>query len=152
MKANRILSKFRILSFALLVLALSPCWARAQLAATGEFKLPYEVHWARVVLPPGEYTFSVQSVNLPCILVLRRQSKPETALMLLAKGISRSATTSGHSGLNLVLKGEQRTVESLDLGDLGLVLYYGKPGEKGYRTMASLPAPAVQVPVAANGH
>jgi len=151
MKSIRILSKFRTLSLALLAVALSPCWARAQSAAAGEFKLPYEVHWARAVLSPGEYTFSVQSADLPCIIVLRRQSKPGTALMLVAKGISQSPTTPGHSGLNLVLKGDERTVESLALGDLGLVLYYGKPGEKGYRTMASAPAPAVQAPIAANG-
>ncbi len=152
MKAIRILSKFRTVSLALLAVALSPCWAHAQLAATGEFKLPYEVHWGRVVLSPGEYAFSVQSANLPCVLVLTRQAKPEAPLMLLASGISRRTTTSSHSGLNLVLEGEQRTVESLYLGDLGLVLYYGKPDEKRYRTLASVPAPAVQVPVAASGH
>jgi hypothetical protein len=152
MKAIRSLARFRTLSLALLTVALSPSWAQAQSAAAGEFKLPYEVHWQKVVLPPGEYTFSIQSVNLPSVLVLRRQSKPGTALMLVAKGISQSSTTPGHSGLNLVLKGEERTVESLDLGDLGLVLYYGNPGRNSYRTMARVPPATVQVPVATYGH
>jgi hypothetical protein len=152
MKAIRILSKFRAVSLALLAVAISPCWAHGQLAATGEFQLPYEVHWGRVVLSPGEYSFSVQSANLPCVLVLRRQSKPEAPLMLLASGISRRTTTPNHSGLSLVLEGEQRTVASLYLGDLGLVLYYGKLDDKRYRTLASVPAPAVQGPVAASGH
>lgn len=81
MKAIRIFSKFRSLGLALLAVALSPCWAPAQSAASGEFRLPYEVHWARVVLSPGEYTFSVPSANLPCMLILKRESKDETPLM-----------------------------------------------------------------------
>jgi hypothetical protein len=152
MKATRILSKLRCLNLALLAVALSPCWAHAQSAASGEFKLPYEVHWARVVLSPGEYTFSVQSENLPCMLILRRESRDETPLMLFASGISKSTIMPGRSGLNLVLTGDQRTVQSLYLSDLGLILYYGKPGENRHRTMATVPASAGHVTVAASGH
>jgi hypothetical protein len=151
MKAIRILSKVRPLSLVLLAVALSPCWARAQ-AVSGEFKLPYEVQWAKLILSPGEYTFSIQSMNLPCPLVLKRQSANQTPVMLLASGISKSTYSSGHSGLKLALIGERRTVESLRLDDLGLVLYYGKPSGKRYTAMASVPSPAVQVPVVASGH
>ena len=151
MKAIRILSKFRTLGLALLAVALSPCWAHAQSAISGEFKLPYEVHWAGAVLTPGDYTFSLQSASPPSIVTLRPQSKGQTPLMLLANGINHS-TTSSYGALNVVLKGDQRTVQSLYLGDLGLVLYYRVPGEKRYRTIARVPELAGQVPVAASGH
>ena len=90
-------------------------------AYAGKFTLPYEVHWGKSVLPPGDYTLTIKSTGAPMIALLRSASGDAITYV-----VNRSVDT-GSKGMNALLikeRGGQRIVHSLALNDLGLVLIY----------------------------
>src|SRR6267142_1977948 len=58
-------ASFVAVAFATLMCATG---AHAQISFTGRFTLPYEVHWSNAVLPAGEYSIVIPSLNSPGIV------------------------------------------------------------------------------------
>lgn len=87
----------------------------------GKFTLPYQVHWGKSVLPPGDYTITIQSTGTPTIALI---SKAEgNGSIRVVSGV-RSGPTNGVNALLVKDKDGQLTVHSLSLADLGMVLIY----------------------------
>jgi len=61
MNAHRTIRFGGIAALALLVMSLVPTTASAQVFS-GKFTLPFQAHWNRVVLPAGDYSFSIDTL------------------------------------------------------------------------------------------
>jgi hypothetical protein len=88
--------------------------ANAQPSFVGKFTLPYEVHWNHTVLPAGEYSIRMDSKAAPA--------------MISSAGGKRSVYTGpptfadsekGTTCLTITIRGNERTVRSLNLPELG---------------------------------
>jgi len=133
MKSIRSSMLFKVFILAIGVVGASAGSAHAQ-AANGTFTLARETHWGSVVLPAGEYMFSLQSPNMPATIVVRQTSGSRVA-MVLPQVVSEEKLT-GTS--RLVLSHDERGesfVSALYLGDIGLGLHYAQP-------KTEMPAPA----------
>ena len=141
MKSIRSSMLFKVFILAIGVVGASAGSAHAQ-AANGTFTLARETHWGSVVLPAGEYMFSLQSPNMPATIVVR-QTRGSRVAMVLPQVVSEEKLT-GTS--RLVLSHNERGepfVSALYLGDLGLSLHY----ESSQARMA-VPETAKLVPIA----
>ena len=75
MKSIRSSMLLKVLVLAIGVLGASVSSAHAQ-SANGKFTLTHDTRWGNVLLPPGDYTFSLQSPSLPApIMVGKRASR-----------------------------------------------------------------------------
>ncbi len=90
-------------------------------AFAGKFTLPYEVHWGKNVLPPGDYSITIKSTGTPMIAFVR--SAEGKAITYLMNG-SVDTDPRGQNALLIKERGGQRIVHSLALNDLGVVLIY----------------------------
>lgn len=89
--------------------------ANAQPAWVGKFTLPYEVHWNHAVLPPGDYTISMDSKYAPALVRATNGSRSVyTSVPLVA--------TSEKGGASLLITGHdgQYTVRSMNSPMLGV--------------------------------
>ena len=143
MNSNRSLRLVRFAVLALVTSCMGASLANAQ-TAEGKFNLPFEVRWGQVVLPPGNYTFTVNSSGgFPANSVLVRGED------LKGRIIVSSAHDDSFSGKNELIverQGEGGTVRTLRLADVGLVLYY--PAPKAERQiLAQAPVLIQQLPI-----
>jgi hypothetical protein len=114
----------RLLKVGLIAFAALASWgfagtANAQMTPAGRFNLPFEVHWGRNVLPPGQYTIFMDS-SARTVLVQSNSGKNSfyTTIPIL-KSIEKGSTA------QLVLaRGNERMVRSLNLPGRGLSLMY----------------------------
>ena len=126
-------------------LCLSGSVASAQSALEGKFTLPFEVHWGRVVLPAGQYSFDLASNHPPDVIRVRGEG---VNVMLIAQAVDDRPTPTD-SALVLVRQGDTRIVRSLRLAPLGISLYYALP--KGQApTVARVAGDAQRVAVYTN--
>jgi hypothetical protein len=122
MKSIRSSMHFHAFILAIGILGASAGSAHAQ-SANGTFTLSHETRWGSVVLPAGQYMFSLQSPSMPAHLIVRETSGSRVA-MVLPQVISQEKVT-GTS--RLVLTQNERGesfVSALYLGDIGLGLHY----------------------------
>jgi hypothetical protein len=150
---------FRLVEILLLALAAAifcPAVASAQLAAAhASFSLPFEVHWGKAVLSPGQYTLTLNTASANGVVSIR--GNDQTAI-LSAQGFS-DKDSSGRSSLVLVRSGGIYTVRALDLGTLGVFYYWPPKGEivlahnaKGNeRAIAQAPVLIQRLPVSVSG-
>jgi hypothetical protein len=90
----------------------------------GQFTLPYQVHWGKSVLEPGDYTITIQSAAIPTIaLITTADGKGGTHVVTGVHG----EPTKGVNALLLKDKDGQLTVHSLSLADLRMALIYDPP-------------------------
>jgi len=143
MKTNRSL---RLVKFA--VLALLTACAGASLAnAQGvqyKFNLPLEVRWGQSVLPPGNYSFTLNSSpnGPPHTLVVRGEDQRAIFITSPTPGDSYS----GKSALIIERHENRGTVRFLRLEDPGLVIEY--PAPKAERQiLAHAPALIQRLPI-----
>jgi hypothetical protein len=90
-------------------------------AFAGEFTLPYEAHWGKCVLPPGNYSITIKSTGTPMIALVRTADGEAVTYVM------NGAVETHPNGQNALLIKErqgQRIVHSLALNDLGVVLIY----------------------------
>jgi len=80
----------RLLMIALSTLGFTAAFANAQ-ASQGKFKLPVEAHWGLAVLPPGDYTFTLDHATANGMIIVRGQGK--AAIIPATAGISLSKIT-----------------------------------------------------------
>jgi hypothetical protein len=98
MKTHRHFKLLGFLALAILALSLSPTSARAQTYG-GNFTLPFQAHWGTLVLPPGDYSFTIDSLTPAGKIVVRRNGKNLGLIMI---GSVASYSAPGNSALNAV--------------------------------------------------
>ena len=105
----------------------APSQASAQ-DASGSFVLTHEVHCQSAVVPSGTYRFTTRSWGPNEVLMLRKISAHPAGFMLMsaAKVESRAA---GRTQLDLVSRGDESFVSTLQLPEAGLTLYFTVPAE-----------------------
>jgi hypothetical protein len=91
--------------------------------ARGSFTLSHEVHWQKVVLRPGNYTFTVRSYGPSDFLMLRRTDGTGPEAMLMAQDVETPKLNEG-SRLVLVSRGGQSFVSALDLPNYDITLRF----------------------------
>jgi hypothetical protein len=107
---------------AISVLALFPASAVAS-EASGKFILTREVHWAGVVLPAGEYTYSLEHRGSPVLLVRGASGTP--GYLVMARTIDSVATES--DSLVLQRHGDEWFVSEMVVGSVGEELSFAAP-------------------------
>ena|SRR5436190_5614310 len=116
---------FKLLVLATGVLTVSATEVHAQ-AANGTFTLTHDTRWGGVLLPPGKYTFSLQSPGLPAQIVVRRAAGSQMAIVMPQTISANRLSPDSRLVLHSHEDGES-FVSALYLGDLGLALYYAPP-------------------------
>jgi hypothetical protein len=98
---------------------------------SGSFTLPYEAHWGLATLPPGAYTFKINTESSP--YTVRIYGKDGGALVYAA-GVS-TENADGRSELIIVRSGNKVIVRALRLAHVAsskatkpLVFTYTMPG------------------------
>ncbi len=124
MKTIRRFSFLKVLILAVAAMGASAIPTYAQ-SATGTFTLAHKVRWASAVLPPGDYTFSLESQNSPA-RILVRQVSGSTVAFVLPQGMSEDKV-GGASSLVLYEEGGESVVSSLRLANLGIALQFASP-------------------------
>jgi hypothetical protein len=105
--------------------AVHPTLAAAE-DAHGSFTLSHEVHWQKVVLRAGSYTFSVKSFGPSDFLTLRRSDGTGPESMFLAGNVE-SPKENEISRLVLVSRGGQSFVSALALPEHDMTLRFAVP-------------------------
>jgi hypothetical protein len=157
MSSNQNYQRIRLALLALAALCLATSLASAQTSGfRGKFTLPFKARWGQVVLPPGNYTFSIASGydagDIPFMITLRGEkiltSRGESKAVLILPFGGSPPSLSDHPGgpnqLTASCWGEICRIRSLELGSFGLSLTYPVPKrerEMLAREMAKLPVP-----------
>jgi len=142
MKSNRSLRLIKFAVLALLTACMGTSLANAQTAA-GKFNLPFEVRWGQAVLPPGNYSFTVNSsVSPPNTVLVRGENLSARIIMSPVHDDSFS----GKNELIVERQGERGTVRTLRLADVGLVLYF-RAHKAERQILAQAPVLTQQLPI-----
>lgn len=104
------------------VLALFPASAVAS-EASGKFTLTREVHWGTIVLPAGDYTYSLEQRGSPVLLL--RAASGEPGYLVMARTIDSVATES--DSLVLQRHGDVWFVSQMVVGSVGEELSFATP-------------------------
>lgn len=128
MKMTRISTLMKLAAVTLLALCFNARPASAQ-EVTGTFTLPFEAHWGRATLPPGNYSFRLNSPGFEGILMLSRGTK--VVAMILDQG--RGDEKLGRSELIVDRTAAGCTIRELHLAKLGIVAYYRQQKTRGNR-------------------
>jgi hypothetical protein len=143
MNTNRSL---RLVTFAVLALV-TACFGASRANAQevqGTFNLPFEVHWGRTVLPPGNYSFTSDSGPVvPAHTVIVRGENNMACIMI---PMVFDHSFSGKNALTVERHGESATVRELRLPDAGLVIYY-PPAKAQRQILAQGPVLIQHLPI-----
>ena len=123
MKSIRNLKLAMKVGFMSLVLCLAASQGKAQGTYQGQFTLPFEARWGLAVLPPGDYTISMNLDAANRFLVVRGERK--TAMILSV--VADRKDISDHSQLTLVKTASGYRVQTLEAGEAGMTLTYSMP-------------------------
>jgi len=115
----------------LLIVTLATCAfsaaANAQSGFTGKFTLPYEVHWGTVVLPAGEYTISMNTVDAATLVQSANNNQSFYTRIPMIEDSEK-----GTACLFITVHGNERMIRSLNMPQYGRSLVY-KPLTKAER-------------------
>lgn len=111
MNANRNFKFFALLALALLAMSLSPISASAQ-AFRGKFTLPFSARWGGLLLPAGEYSFSVDTLSPAGMISVQHDRKTLGSVMVGSVGYP---VTSDKSALIAIPTGDAYRVTVLRL-------------------------------------
>lgn len=124
MRTNQILPGIKMMLATLVLSLLFVGTAQAQGDLTvyfGMFTLAHQVQWGKSVLPPGNYTITINSTATPVIALIH---KVDDHLAIRVMSRARDDKTNGVDALLIKEKDGQLTVHSLSLAKLGMVLIY----------------------------
>jgi hypothetical protein len=107
---------------AISVLALFPASAVAS-EASGKFTLTREVHWGSVVLPAGDYTYSLEHRGSPVLLLRAASGAP--GFLVMARTIDSVASES--DSLVLQRHGDEWFVSEMVVGSVGEEFSFAAP-------------------------
>jgi hypothetical protein len=140
------------LVFALSAVCFTANFASAQAggaAYKGSFTLPFEARWGHVVLPPGNYSFTVDHAMVGGVVRISRGNTD--SIFVLSQGGSDQQTFE-RSELILVRSGGSYTIRALLLADAGLILEYSVPKPEGQLLVqVTQPQLLQRIPVMMNG-
>lgn len=121
MKTNLSVSLVKVAVMVLVAGCFGATLASAQ-EVTGKFNLPFETHWGKAVLAPGDYSFRVNFMGgPPDYTVLTREDDQRQTIVMAS---TRTQATFSKSGLMVERHGNRGTVSSLRLAEASLVIYY----------------------------
>lgn len=126
MKSIRNLKVLMKVGLMALALCLAASQGKAQGTYTGKFTLPFEARWASAVLPPGDYTISMDLDAASNQLVVRGEGK--TAMIMSI--VTDRKETSNHSQISLVKTAPGYRVQTLEAGEAGVTMTYSVPKNK----------------------
>jgi hypothetical protein len=110
--------------------------------------LPFEAQWGDVVLPAGEYSFTLDHGMVGGKVTITTEERQAVGFVL-NQGISGPQTID-HSELILVRSGGNYTIRALRLAGLGLTLEYSVPKGEG-QLITQAPQLLERIPVAMGG-
>lgn len=143
MNSNRSMRIVRLAVLALVTACMGATVAGAQ-TTEGKFNLPFAVRWGQAVLPPGNYTFTVNSSSgFPAnSVVLRGEDlKGETIA-----STAHEDSLSGKNELTVERHGEGGIVRTLRVASAGLILHFTPP-KGATRILAQAPVLTQRLPV-----
>ncbi len=110
---------------ALSALNFAPTLASAQ-DEGGRFTLPRDVRWQTIMVPAGEYKFSLQAIGPSEMLKLTKITGEPASFILL---VNNKEAGSSSSSAQLVIDSEAGVsyVSSMNLPQFGLTLNFGVP-------------------------
>lgn len=114
---------------ALFIISLTALAANAQATLHGKIQLTSETRWGRAVLPAGEYSLTIESVEQPVRIVIQSADWKTSAM---AAAVSSVDATPGGSCVLITGSGRERTVRSMNLPQLRRSLVF-KPLTEGER-------------------
>jgi hypothetical protein len=124
MKSIQRFSSCKFLLLAIAAMGASAIPAHAQ-ATSGKFSLTHKVRWSSVMLPAGDYTFSVDAQNSPTRVVIR-QPDGSTVGMFMPQSIADDDFV-GSSSLVLRDENGESVVRTLRLKSVGVALNFAAP-------------------------
>jgi hypothetical protein len=93
----------------------------AQIALHGKFQLASETRWGKAVLPAGNYSFTIDSTQLPVRIVIQSTDGKTGAIAQAETSVNAAP---GGSYLFITGSGYDSTVRSMNLSQLGMSLIY----------------------------
>jgi hypothetical protein len=132
-----------IVAFALAAVFANAVPASAQVAFQGKFTLSHQVRWQKAMLPAGNYTFEIQSLATPRI-VLRGPNGPQ-----FINGFIADEKTVGQSMLVVENHGNLSCVTELRMARVGRSIRYAVPKAPKDVELAQGPIMREEVTVAA---
>jgi hypothetical protein len=148
MRLNRSFKLVAPLGLALLAGCLTANLASAQEAYRGKFTLPFEARWGQVVLPAGQYSFTLDHGTVSGIVSVRGETG--RALGFITNPAISDGQTFDRCELILVRSGENYTIRALRLPELGLTLEYSVP-KSGRQFIVQGPQLLERIPVTMGG-
>jgi len=135
------------LALALLAGCLTASVASAQEVSKGRFTLSVEARWGNVVLPPGDYSFTLDHATSNGRVTIWHGTE---AVEMIVNQATSDRQTLDRSELILVRSGGNYTIRALRLADLGLTLEYSVPKSERQLIVQS-PQLLERIPVAMGG-
>jgi hypothetical protein len=96
----------------------------------GTFKLPHEVHWQNVVVPAGDYRFSLDPRGPSEMLTLTKTTGKPASFMLFATDVE-AAAGSEPGRLVILSKFGTSYVSAMDLPQFEVTLHFAAPANSG---------------------
>jgi hypothetical protein len=134
MYLTRSFKRLAFLALAVLAVYLSPASLRAQQSESvfnGSFTLPFEARWGDAVLPPGQYTLTLNSFVAPFTATVQGENR--TALISTAIS-ERSGwgfrEPGARSELVAIRSGGKLRIRALNVADAGVVFYFALPNSE----------------------
>jgi hypothetical protein len=109
-------------------LSFSPATASAQ-DEGGHFTLPHEVRWQGVVVPAGDYRFSLQSMGPSEMLHLNKITGTPASFLLLVKNTEEFSGS--RARLIIDSKSGMKYVSALELPEFSVALHFAAPSGSG---------------------
>ena len=119
--------------------------ANAQAPLHGKFRLTSETRWGKAVLPAGEYSLTIDSMQKPVRMFIQA-TNGKTAAVALARITSDAAP--GGSYLFITGSGPDREVRSMNLPELGTSLIYKSLSQHERETLYAKTSQTVPVQMA----
>ena len=133
-----------IVALALTAVFASAVPASAQVAFQGKFTLSHQVRWQNATLPAGNYTFEIQSLATPRI-VLRGPNGPQ-----FINGFIADQKAVGQRMLVVENRGNQSCITELRLAPTGRSIRYSVPKAPKDVELAQGPVTRERITVAVN--
>ena len=118
----------------------------AQVNFQGKFQLSSPVRWGKTLLPAGEYSFVIDSVEMPTRVVIHSVNGKAAFLAITSDSASNSP---GGSYLVITGTGENRRVRLMNLPQLGRSLVYEPLTRSERETFYLVASQTVPVQIAA---
>jgi hypothetical protein len=121
---------------ALTALNFAPSLAAGQENARGHFTLTHEVHWDNIIVPAGEYRFSIDSNDAPRVMTLSSLDRARGSFFLLVRATEEDNLTD----LNRLVLSKTNDgiswVSAMQLPEFGVTLYFAPPSVRTERQIA----------------